>query len=127
MNCNFCHEIYHKYPDEIINKDCEKTSYQILKKEAIDKILHFNKDDYVCWKCGIKDPHVLSIGHINQDGKADRKKFGRGTPFMKNIINGTKIPNDLKIECMNCNCCLQWYGKYPDEMNDEEFITAGGE
>jgi hypothetical protein len=61
------------------------------------------------------------VGHVNQDGKEDRKKNGVGTQFYKKIIEGKRTCEDLQIECFTCNECLQFYGKYLNELTEEEF------
>ena len=64
----------------------------------------------------------LTIGHLNEDGNEDRIKNGSTTILYNKIISGERSSDDLEIQCMNCNCCLAWYGKYPNEITEENWI-----
>ena len=58
------------------------------------------------------------MGHINQDGYKDNM----GCKIYRKIVKGIRKVGDLKIECVNCNCCLEWYHKYPDEITIDDFL-----
>jgi hypothetical protein len=104
------------------NTICQTKRVRRYKLKAFEAIAKHHNSTIICWKCGEDRLWCLTIGHVNQDGKEDRKMNGNGTRFYKAVIEGIRICDDLQIECMNCNCCLQWYGKYPDEITEEEFI-----
>ncbi len=58
-----------------------------------------------CSRCGIDDPDVLNIDHINQDGSKHRKKvLGNGGPnkMYRWLINNN-FPDGYRTLCFNCN------------------------
>jgi alpha-galactosidase/6-phospho-beta-glucosidase family protein len=102
-----------------------KMKRRTLRIKALGTIAEFHNTKVECWRCHESRIWVLTIGHINQDGKNDKIKYGNsGIPFLKAILSGERVPGDLKIECMNCNSCLEWYGKYPDELNNDVYLNG---
>jgi len=102
-------------------KNWSANNNKYLKIRAMEMIANFHGSKIKCWRCGELRIWVLTIGHLNGDGTKDRKINGRGMTYYKKIISGKRSCEDLQIECVNCNCCLQWYGKYPDEINEEDW------
>ena len=92
-----------------------------LKLKAYKMIANFHNEEIKCWRCGETLVEALTIGHINQNGKDDRKINGSGATLHRRIISGKRSCEDLKLECYNCNMCLAFYGKYPDEITEKEF------
>lgn len=92
-----------------------------LKKTAFSKISEFHKTDISCWRCGEMQTEKLTIGHINNDGNEDRKQFKSQSLYVA-IKDGVRTCADLRLECYNCNLCKAFYGKYPDEIEEKEFI-----
>jgi hypothetical protein len=114
---------YHKkYYDK--TKIERKSEHRNLKIKAFNKIAEFHDTTIKCWRCGETRLWVITIGHINQDGKEDRKISKSMVNFYRRIIKGEREIDDLQLECADCNFCLQWYGKYPDEMNEENFLKT---
>jgi hypothetical protein len=73
----------------------------------------------VCWRCGEELIETLTIGHINQDGAKEKKKYGRGSySLFGKIISGERSCEDLRLECWKCNCTRYYCGKYPDELQE---------
>jgi len=113
---------WNEHPNhKIKNKECQIIRTRRYKIRTIEKIAEFHRSSVECWRCHESRLWCLTIGHINQDGKEDRTNNGSGTTFYKQIIDGNRACDDLKIECISCNYCLQWYGKYPDEITEKEF------
>lgn len=56
-----------------------------------------------CVECGITDLEVLTLDHINNDGKLDREINGSGTKFI-DYLDRTGKRDDLVLLCWNCNC-----------------------
>lgn len=61
-----------------------------------------------CRWCGITDPVVLSIDHVNNDGNVHRKRLGlvgRGscTSNLVYWIERNNFPEGFQILCRNCN------------------------
>jgi len=110
---------YNKLPTTINNRQNNRNK---LKKQAYEIISNYHNSEIKCWRCGESLIEALTIGHINNDGKQDRLVHGTGETFFRKIISGIRSCENLKIECFNCNCCLENYGKYPDEITEEEFL-----
>ena len=50
--------------------------------------------------CGITDPDMLSLDHVENDGAKERREIGRGNTFYRFIIkNG--YPDRYQVLCMN--------------------------
>lgn len=102
-----------------------KKKSRIAKIKALETIAKHHNMKIECWRCHEKQLWVLTIGHPNKDGKEDKKIYGiSGVAWYGSIISGEKTCDNLKIECMNCNSCLEWYGKYPDEMIEKDFQSG---
>jgi hypothetical protein len=113
---------YHGEPGhQESNKHYQFIRIRKYKIKAIETIAAYYNIEVKCWRCGETRLWVLSIGHPDKNGKEDRQTNGTGTKFYKMIFEGKRDCKDLKIECINCNYCLKWYGRYPDEMSEEEF------
>lgn len=68
-----------------------------------------------CNLCGKNDTTILSLDHINKNGRKHRKeilKIDSGTAFYKWVLKNK--PNDLRVLCYNCNCKV--------DMNKKELI-----
>lgn len=129
VNCNMSKQWWGKYPDEIPKKhiDVDTIDNKAVrtkrrqKMKVFETIAKHHDTEIKCWRCGTGNQWVLSIGHPGETGNLDRKIYKGTHAFRKAIIDETRTCDDLQIECMNCNCCLEWYGKYPDEINNETF------
>lgn len=73
--------------------------YYRLQDEAIKAY-----GGYVCSWCGIDEPLVLSIDHIDNNGAAHRKELGflGGARFYK-WLRDRGFPQGFQVLCMNCN------------------------
>lgn len=98
------------------NKDKIMKYNEELKIRAFETIAKETNMELRCWKCGEDDIEKLSIGHIDNSGKTDRKTNGRGSTFRRKIINGSIDCSNLRIECYNCNNVAFLYGIYPNEI-----------
>jgi hypothetical protein len=54
----------------------------------------------VCWCCKESNPDFLSFDHINNDGAAHRKKYGRSLARWAKVAG---FPPVLRTLCYNCN------------------------
>lgn len=103
------------------NKICEICFKQLLKekysfnKEKISLINKFNRKEIKlsvinyyggkCELCEKNDPVILSLDHINGNGRKNRKeilKIDSGSKFYKWVFKNK--PNNLRLLCYNCNC-----------------------
>lgn len=59
---------------------------------------------YKCKWCGIDEPLVLTLDHINNDGAEHRKELGTlgGAPFYR-WLKENDYPDGFQVLCMNCN------------------------
>ena len=74
-----------------------------LKAQIFD---HYGKR---CACCGETEGFFLTLGHVNGDGAEHRKKLGGSaragvTTRIYHDIVKRGFPNDIRIECYNCNC-----------------------
>jgi len=98
------------------NSRCQKIRIRRYKIDAIKKIADYHNSALKCWKCSENRLWCLTIGHIHKNGKEDRLKNGVGTKGYKNIIEGIRTCEDLRVECWNCNCVSYHFDKYPCEL-----------
>lgn len=103
------------------NKRCQKRRARKYKIICFEKIAKYHNTGIACWRCGESRIWCLTIGHPNSDGKTDREKHGNGITYYKAIMEDRLSCENIRLECANCNLCLQWHGKYPDEMTTEDF------
>lgn len=89
-------ENYYKNKEFILNKNKEK--YREIKKEVLE--YYGGK----CLICGDKDLSILSLDHIDKNGRQHRKELGirSGTEFYKWTLKN--LPDNLRTLCYNCNC-----------------------
>lgn len=92
-------DYYRKKPEKV--KKSIAKHFQKLRLKIID---HYTKGQRKCMcpGCDIDILEFLQIDHINNDGDADRKRFGRGPAFYYYIIKNN-FPKKYQILCMNCN------------------------
>ncbi len=60
-----------------------------------------------CAKCGIVDPRLLQINHINGGGTAEYKRLGH-YKLTATILNGARSIEDLNLLCANCNLLYEF-------------------
>ena len=60
-----------------------------------------------CVRCGITDPRVLQINHLNGDGRKDKHNgFLNTNRIYKGITTGER--KDLNVLCANCNILYEY-------------------
>lgn len=87
--------------------------YYRLQNEAI-----LAYGGYVCCWCGIDEPFVLAIDHVNNDGKEHRRLIGSvgGHKFYK-WLRDNNYPKGFQVLCMNCNHAkYRNGGKLPESL-----------
>lgn len=114
---NRIHILNHKkiYRQENIQKLTEylkawqlknKDSLILSRKAKSNKIkkLFFDKFGAICNYCGITDKSILTIDHVNNNGKHDRKNRGPNWK-LRFLKNPESIDySQYQILCRNCNC-----------------------
>lgn len=91
-------------------KNASKASPPITQRvrRAWLKKLVFDHYGRICACCGETEEIFLTIGHINGDGAEHRKRVsksarsGNAAVYLDLIRRG--FPDDIRIECYNCNC-----------------------
>lgn len=65
---------------------------------------HYSQGDIPrCVQCGERDVDVLTIDHINNDGRQHRRNLGRwGTNFYR-WLEKNDCPSGYQTLCFNCN------------------------
>lgn len=112
------------YCEECVQKRSEwykKSNTRIknkLEREKNKKIV-FEHYGNICGICKEDDVDVLSIDHINNDGKTQRKQTGIGSRFYEWIIENN-FPTNLQILC--CNCNIKKYKQTLDLKNYSEEV-----
>lgn len=57
---------------------------------------------YQCSWCGIDEPMVLTLDHVNNDGNVKRKGEGQGAALYRGLRD-RGYPDGYAVLCMNCN------------------------
>jgi hypothetical protein len=68
-----------------------------------------------CSCCGEAEWKFLTLEHTNNDGAADRKRFGDGGTFYKWLRKNGFPQEGLTLLCWNCNCSKGMYGRCPHQ------------
>lgn len=56
-----------------------------------------------CGRCGIEEPRVLQVDHINRAQEPRNSSYRSGTQLYRMILDGRKNPNEFQLLCANCN------------------------
>ena len=78
----------------------ERNIYDIQIRRKI-KLTVFKHYGNKCSMCGINDLNLLTIDHINNDGKEHRKRCGASNYIYRDIIKN-HFPPDLRLLCWKC-------------------------
>lgn len=58
----------------------------------------------VCVDCGVTDPDVLTLDHVNEDGAAHRRETGAGcSSTLRRWLRARGYPPGFAVRCFNCN------------------------
>lgn len=111
-NCQFKKRLAQMQPEAPDKRQLQKSAYRkLVKQQCLDE---YGK---TC-KCGVSDQDVLTLDHVNDDGKQHREDTkARGLNFYIHLRkNG--FPNDppLQVMCMKC--------QYRKRNNDNEKSVA---
>lgn len=93
-----------------LNADWKKANPEKRRKASLSYYYRLQHEailaygGYRCQWCGIDEPFVLAIDHVNNDGREHRKKIGclGGHKFYK-WLRDNGYPKDFQVLCMNCN------------------------
>jgi len=80
-------------------------------------LLYYSHGQMECACCGSTDKWSLSIDHIANNGKEERKqlKIGSGAPFYAWLIRHG-FPEGYQVLCRNCNWGKRRFGKCPHQL-----------
>lgn len=109
---------YDKKPENIERR---KKLYHEARIKVLEFIARAHNSEIECWRCHDKRKWVLTIGHIDGSGGIDRGKNRTGKQYFIELLRGNVDLTNIRLECVNCNMCAEWYGKYPDEMTEEGY------
>lgn len=71
-----------------------------------------------CVRCGITDPIVLNIDHVNNDGAEERRLTKRGfTGWLARIADGTLSKERYQLLCCNCNWRKEYLRRKCAQLN----------
>ncbi len=63
----------------------------------------------MCVKCGIRDPRLLQVHHINGDGNRDPKFYSKTCRLVRlNNLKDQQSNINLEIRCANCNISAEY-------------------
>jgi len=104
-------EQYYKHIDKRRAYEKKRLAKQVpIHKEYRRKIKeeclsHYCKDNIKCAKCGITILDVLTIDHINGNGRQERKTNckGRGGDRFYQYLRRNNYPSGYQVLCFNCN------------------------
>jgi len=87
--------------------------YQTIKREIVD-VYSGGKNKCAC--CNEKQIHFLTLDHIKDDGKEDRKKHGAGFTFFLYLKRHGYPQKGLQILCYNCNMSKRFFKVCPHKL-----------
>jgi len=89
-------------------KNYQKTKYKEIRLQVINHYTN-NEPECQCKKCDVKGLGFLTIDHVLNNGKEDRR--GRcALQVLKGIIRNN-YPDSYQILCFNCNSTKSIFGK----------------
>lgn len=106
----------HRSQTEIQKKKAElMRKYNRQIKDTLFEIL----GGKTCIQCGETDESCLQLDHINDDGYADRIRFGRHTDRMKQyyVKHPEEAKRNLQVMCASCN----WKKKHQNGINTYKY------
>lgn len=77
-------------------------SHKRVNKNKIAALKHYSGGTLQCAQCNITDLDMLTIDHINNDGKIHRDQYG-GKDSMANILRKEGYPPGFQVLCFNHN------------------------
>ncbi len=67
-----------------------------------------------CDRCGVDDPRILEINHLNGGGRAERRASEHDQNLYGPILRGERDLDDLNLLCRPCNAIDEIERKFPD-------------
>ena len=109
-----------KYPDKFIKRarlwrknNRERANFLCKKSQYKCRVETIKAYGGKCKCCGETEIKFLSIDHVNNNGKEDRKLHGGGTKFYFYLRRMGYPKKGYQILCYNCNFAKGHYGKCP--------------
>lgn len=86
------------YPRTLKQKQANEKRYLKRMRDAAIEAY----GGYQCACCGETEPRFMTLDHVNNDGKKQRKIHGTGMS-MYQWLKKNNYPKGLQVLCMNCN------------------------
>jgi len=86
------------------------------RRLKLEVLSHYSHGEPRCACCGIKEIEFLTLDHINDDGKEDRKNHGLGAVFYARMKK-LGYPDHLQVLCFNCNIARSHFGVCPHKAD----------
>lgn len=90
---------------------CLQRTHQNHIERRLQIFAHYGQR---CACCGESRYELLTVDHVNNDGKAHRMEIGGGGKLYRWLIINN-FPPGFQILCMNCNWAKSRYGECPHE------------
>lgn len=87
---------YHHLHNMIYSNNAHK----YVMKLKTEVLTHYGNGKLACAKCGISDIDVLSIDHINGNGRSHVKSIRK---TLYRWLKDNNFPDGFQTLCMNCN------------------------
>ena len=102
-------------------KTCHNVEGDIRERKLRAEILE--RYGAVCNRCGIADPEMLHVGHVNYGGGNQRKTAAHYQEYYRTLL--TLPHEELEIQCANCNFIKMYEeGEHFKTLPPEEFINS---
>lgn len=111
--CTDCSRIHYKkvyLQQRVVRLEREREKRRANKRIVVDA--YGGK----CSCCGEKHIEFLTIAHKNNDGAKHRREIGGGKRMAEWVIKNN-FPDDLTVECFNCNAASFYYGQCPHKKS----------
>ena len=83
---------------KLLARENSKRCYHRLRDEAFDRY------GRACVCCGFREnTRFLTFDHVNNDGHAQRRRWGRSTDAILRAARSQNWPSDIQVLCWNCN------------------------
>lgn len=136
--CNYHYDKWYRYGDPLKTGKIEKKicAYATCERHARHhgyckqhyekymKGLVFEAYGNRCVCCGETRFEFLTIDHINDDGKEERKKGRWGYTLFKYIIENNYPKESYQLLCWNCNMTKGIYGNCAHHLKDHDVVLS---
>lgn len=87
-------------------------------RTRLEALIHYGGNPPSCACCGEAHLEFLNFDHINGDGGAERRRFGRGMTGLRlaSRLKQQGWPEGIRILCWNCNAARGSFGYCPHDI-----------